>query len=119
MVTYTVMIISTMLFAQALCAPEVNRNSITSTAKPPANLSYDELLYILQTRNGIPQKPKTLSPCARAILGCCRDNQMNESCSETLKCGAFFFDVNPCDDRFVIDALKAAKEFYQQLKDTE
>lgn len=119
MATYrTIMIIVTTMFAQALCRPEVNRNAIASTIKTPASLTYEELVYILQARHGrVENKPIVLSPCARAILGCCKDNRMNESCSEDLKCGAFFFDVNPCDETFILDALNAAKTFYQQLHD--
>lgn len=121
MATYTIVFITTLIFAQAICRPEVQKNTITGgvTINVPANLSYNELRYILQARNGVDVlAPKVLSPCARAILGCCKDNQMNESCSESLNCGAFFFDDNPCDEKFIIDALKAAKSFYQQLKDT-
>ncbi|CAB3239405.1 unnamed protein product [Arctia plantaginis] len=105
-----------MLIAQIFCATEVNQNTIGSTISSPANLSYEELVYIIQERHGVPQRPRILSPCARAILGCCKQNQINEECSEALGCGAFFFDDNPCDDRFVLDALKAANTFYNQLK---
>ncbi|CAH1647116.1 unnamed protein product [Spodoptera littoralis] len=116
MASYTTLVIVTMVLAQAFCRPEGNKNSNYSTIKPPASLSYNELVYILQARHGkdVP-RPKILSPCARAILGCCKDNHINESCSESLNCGAFFFDDNPCDEKFVLDALKAAKSFYQQL----
>ncbi|KAJ2951961.1 hypothetical protein O0L34_g4220 [Tuta absoluta] len=103
--------ILTVLLTQALCKPEVK----SSTFATPANLSYDELLYILKVRSGEQPKPRRLSPCARAILGCCRERVMNEHCSETLKCGAFFFDVNPCEDKFIIDALNAARAFYEQF----
>ncbi|XP_075971804.1 hadley [Anticarsia gemmatalis] len=116
MATYTIMIIATMVFTQAFSATEVNPNSIGGTAQSPTNMTYEELVYILQARQGVPQEARTLSPCARAILGCCKENRMNEQCSESLNCGAFFFDINPCDERFVIDALKAAKNFYQQFK---
>ncbi|CAH0605887.1 unnamed protein product [Chrysodeixis includens] len=112
------LIMSAMLFVQALSAPNTNKNVITSTLQTPANLSYSELLYILESRRGhVGEKSKRLSPCARAILGCCKDNRMNEACSESLHCGAFFFDDNPCDEKFVLDALKSAKVFYQQLQD--
>ncbi|KAJ8733318.1 hypothetical protein PYW08_001616 [Mythimna loreyi] len=122
MATYTIILIATLMFTQAMCRPEVRRNTITSGSTvnpPPASLSYNELRFILQARNGVEvPTPQNLSPCARAILGCCKNNQMNESCSESLKCGAFFFDDNPCDEKFIMDALKAAKSFYQQFKET-
>ncbi|CAG4916377.1 unnamed protein product [Colias eurytheme] len=97
--------------------PPVSSAPQTVTIRSPANLSYEELSFILKTRHGLVEKPpKTLTPCARAILGCCDDKKvMNESCSESLKCGAFFFDDNPCEDKFIIDALKAAKNFYEQF----
>lgn len=106
------------VFTQAICAPQVKttKDKIASTLATPANLSYDELLFILKVRNGEEvKKPISLSPCARAILGCCQKKIMNEQCSETLQCGAFFFDVNPCEDKFVIDALNAARAFYEQF----
>lgn len=106
------------VFTQAICAPQVKArmDKIASTLTTPANLSYDELLFIFKVRSGEePKKPKSLSPCSRAILGCCRNKVMNEQCSETLQCGAFFFDVNPCDDKFVLDALNAARAFYEQF----
>lgn len=86
------------------------------TLKSPANMSYEELEYILQMKRGEEtKKPKVLSPCARAILGCCTGPMMNSHCSEQLNCGAFFFDNNPCEERFVLDALNAAKSFYSQF----
>lgn len=115
MATYMLMFLTSMLLTQAFCATEVN--SIGQPIKSLANLPYEELVFILQSRLGIAQKPRTLSPCARAILGCCKENRMNEHCSESLNCGAFFFDDNPCEDRFIIDALQAAKSFYTQLKE--
>lgn len=112
-----IIIVTVILFVQAFCA-ETNRNVITSTLQTPANLSYSELVYILESRRGLAdQRTRRLSPCARAILGCCKDNRMNESCSESLNCGAFFFDDNPCDEKFVLDALKSAKVFYKELQD--
>nr|XP_034829886.1 uncharacterized protein LOC117987031 [Maniola hyperantus] len=78
--------------------------------------TYNELLYILQSRHGeVGNRPKHLTPCARAILGCCNNRVMNETCSENLKCGAYFFDDNPCEDKFIVDALHAAKLFYEQF----
>lgn len=117
MATNTITIIAIMMFAQAFGRPQINRNSfIGSTIKPPANLSYNELRYLLQARHGVDvPTPKTLTPCAKAILGCCKDNHMNESCSESLNCGAHFFDDNPCDEKFIRNALNAAKRFYQQF----
>lgn len=116
----TIIVIMT-LFTQAICAPEV-KGTMTkiavTTLRSPADavLSYKELLYILEVRNGDDGiKPESLSPCARAILGCCNEKVMNENCSEALNCGAFFFDVNPCEDKFVIDALSAARSFYEQI----
>lgn len=106
------------VFTQAICAPQgkVTMDQIASTIAPPAKLTYDELLFILKVRNGEETRKRiSLSPCARAILGCCQKNVMNEQCSETLQCGAFFFDVNPCDDKYVIDALNAARAFYEQF----
>lgn len=106
------------VFTQAICAPQgkATMDKIASTITTPVNLRYDELLYLLSVRQGEEaQKPISLSPCARAILGCCQKNIMNIQCSETLKCGAFFFDVNPCDDKFVLDALDAARAFYEQF----
>ncbi|KAJ8727545.1 hypothetical protein PYW07_001664 [Mythimna separata] len=121
MAAYTIILIATLMLTQAHSRPEVRRNTITSgstISPPPASLSYNELRYILQARNGVEvQTPYNLSPCARAILGCCKEGQINESCSESLKCGAFFFDDNPCDEKFILDALKAAKSFYQQQDD--
>lgn len=109
--TSTILVIA-MLLAQAISAPQ---NGV-STIKSPVNMTLEELNYLLQVRSGQPQtQPKVLSPCARAILGCCRDKIMNPSCSESLNCGALFFDVNPCEERFVNEALKAASSFYEQL----
>lgn len=116
MAAYKTLIIVTMLMTHIFCATKINQNAVNGTISSPSNLSYEELVYIIQERNGVPQRPRMLSPCARAILGCCKENQMNEGCSEALGCGAFFFDDNPCDDRFVVDALKAANTFYHQLK---
>lgn len=79
-------------------------------------MTYEELNYILKTKRGeVEVPPKTLSPCARAILGCCNGIVMNGHCSESLNCGAFFFDNNPCDEKFVVSALEAAKSFYKQF----
>nr|XP_004925663.3 uncharacterized protein LOC101736265 [Bombyx mori] len=104
----------TLLFVGTMCAPQVNLrnpNPVLSTI----NMSYEDLDYIVKFRSGqVHAKPRTLSPCARAILGCCNGKIMNSNCSESLQCGAFFFDENPCEDRFVEDALKAAKAFYEQ-----
>lgn len=78
--------------------------------------TYNELLYILQSRHGeAGKRPKHLTPCARAILACCNNKVMHETCSESLKCGAYFFDDNPCEDKFIIDALEAARQFYSQF----
>lgn len=113
--------VGALMIVQAFGRPEARSNTLISgiTIKPPANLSYNDLRYILQARNGVDvPAPKTLSPCARAILGCCKDNVINESCSEALKCGAYFFDDNPCDAKFIVSALKEAKTFYTQLKTT-
>ncbi|KAI8424297.1 hypothetical protein MSG28_002847 [Choristoneura fumiferana] len=99
----------TMLLVQAFGAPQ---------SKPIKNpdLSFEELNYIARVRNGeAPKVPKTLTPCARAILGCCVGKVMNTSCSEAHKCGGLFFDDNPCEDKFIIDALKAARIFYDQF----
>lgn len=117
MVNPTAVIIMATLIVQAICAPQLKKQmEISSTIRSAANLSLAELKFIVSVRNGenaIP--PKTLTPCARAILACCKESVMNESCSENLKCGAYFFDVNPCDERFVIDALNAARTFYEQF----
>lgn len=89
---------------------------VTKPTQPQIALSYNELQYILNARNGFTEVPKiTLSVCARAILGCCRQKDMNIMCSETLGCGAHFFDDNPCEDKFITVALKAAKSFYEQI----
>lgn len=114
MAAVKVIVIATVI-TQILCAPQaIIKNP--STLKTPANMSYEELQYIISVRSGQTQvTPKTLSPCARAILGCCKENVMNSYCSESLKCGAFFFDSNPCDDKYMEDALAAAKAFYNQL----
>ncbi|KOB65204.1 Uncharacterized protein OBRU01_23065, partial [Operophtera brumata] len=93
-----------LLIAAAVSAPQSSPNSdtTTSTIKSTVSMSYEELDYILRTKKGeVSVPPKLLSPCARAILGCCKDKVMNEHCSEMLKCGAFFFDDNPCDEQFV------------------
>lgn len=105
----------TMLIAQALCAPQ---NKPVKKIDPLRNpdLSYEELNYIAKVRNGeSPKEPKTLTPCARAILGCCVEKVMNTDCSEAHKCGGHFFDDNPCEDKFIIDALNAARIFYEQF----
>ncbi|CAH2105508.1 unnamed protein product [Euphydryas editha] len=87
---------------------------------PPPYITYDELQYILKSRHGEDSpRPKHLTPCARAILGCCNNNVMNENCSESLKCGAYFFDDNPCEERFILEALVAAKKFYEQFNNIE
>ncbi|CAK1546196.1 unnamed protein product [Leptosia nina] len=100
--------------AGALTFKDSQEAAVPRETKP--NLSYNELLYILKTRNGDRTKPpKALSPCARAILGCCDENKViNENCSVLLNCGAYFFDDNPCDDKFIYDALRAATAFYHQ-----
>lgn len=92
--------------------------NLTKNSSP--YISYDELYYILKSRHGeVIPRPKHLTPCARAILGCCNNSVMNESCSETLKCGAYFFDDNPCEDKFILEALEAAKKFYEQFNIVE
>lgn len=106
-------IVMAALIAVASSAPQ---GSQAQTVKSPADMSYQELQYILQTKRGENTKqPKVLSPCARAILGCCTGLNMNSHCSEQLNCGAFFFDANPCEEQFVLDALNAAKRFYSQF----
>lgn len=83
-------------------------------------ITYDELVYILQSRHGGgSERPKTMTPCARAILGCCKDKVMNEYCSESLMCGAYFFDDNPCEDKFILQALEAASKFYDQFNNVQ
>lgn len=80
-------------------------------------LSYEELEYIFSRQQGIGnvQRPKTLTPCARAILGCCKGGIMEEECSVDVGCGAYFFDANPCTKTFVRDALAAARAYYGQF----
>ena len=79
-------------------------------------ITYEELVYILQSRHGEEsERPKYMTPCARAILGCCQNKVMNEYCSESLQCGAYFFDDNPCEDKFILQALEAARKFYDQF----
>lgn len=106
-----------LLIAAAVCAPQNKLNSDSSVSNRQTSLmTYEELEYILRTKRGEPGVlPKKLSPCARAILGCCNGIVMNSHCSESLKCGAFFFDDNPCEEEFVISALKAASVFYNQF----
>ncbi|XP_063360782.1 uncharacterized protein LOC134649879 [Cydia amplana] len=107
----TSMLISMMLL-QALGAPQ-NKSVKKVDSKNPADLSYEELKFIdLKRRGGFPTPPKRLSPCAKAILGCCEEKVIDPECSEALYCGAHFFDDNPCDDKFIIDALKAARQYY-------
>lgn len=109
-----------LLIASVVSAPQSTLNSDTSTLKSPASMSYEELDYILRTKRGeVTVPPKKLTPCARAILGCCNDKVMNGHCSESLNCGAFFFDDNPCEEQFVVSALKAAKTFYKQLNEVQ
>ncbi|CAH2235513.1 jg14778, partial [Pararge aegeria aegeria] len=92
------------------------RNTPVLIENPKLGPTYNELLFILQSRHGMAgMQPKHLTPCARAILGCCNNKAMNDTCSENLKCGAHFFDDNPCEDKFIIDALEAAKLFYEQF----
>ncbi|KPJ06039.1 hypothetical protein RR48_14481 [Papilio machaon] len=99
------------IFAKTGCR-EIEKQKLNSDDR----FTVEELSYILATRNGEEvNQPKTISPCASAILSCCNEKVMNPYCSESLKCGAFFFDDNPCEDKFVIDALKAARAFYEQL----
>ncbi|GBP56980.1 hypothetical protein EVAR_79116_1 [Eumeta japonica] len=103
---------------------EVKTASKAAATKPvptissPANLTYKELVYILQYRSGTVQKPVVvLSNCARAVLGCCNSGVMNQNCFESLRCGGLIFDDNPCEDKFIIEALKAAREYYDQWND--
>ncbi|CAG9559735.1 unnamed protein product [Danaus chrysippus] len=116
----------TVFVAVALLVMQVYTRDIRSNTPSAGNskknitsyIKYNELVYILETRHGNPaKKPTRLTPCARAILSCCEEKVINEGCSESLKCGAYFFDDNPCEDKFIIDALEAAKLFYQQLVD--
>ncbi|CAH2071087.1 unnamed protein product, partial [Iphiclides podalirius] len=87
----------------------------TSDSKSKLTLTVQELSFILSTRRGDNVKPpRTISPCARAILTCCNGKVINSQCSESMKCGAFFFDDNPCEDKFIVDALNAARTFYEQ-----
>lgn len=79
------------------------------------DLSYKELEYIYNSRLETKNRLKVpFTPCARAILGCCKEKKMIEGCSEELGCGSLFFDSNPCQDRFMIEALEAARLFYEQ-----
>lgn len=115
--TATIILI-TALFAQAICAPQAVTEKSPSTFQSPANLSIEEITYIIKVRSGNvndASPPRFLTPCARAILGCCNGSVINENCSESLKCGAFFFDANPCDDKFISEALQAARGFYEQF----
>ncbi|XP_028173849.1 uncharacterized protein LOC114362592 [Ostrinia furnacalis] len=114
---HTAIILVLTLIAQALGAPQSKKKiDAPSTIRSPANLSLKELEYIVGVRRGEPvPPPKTLTPCARAILGCCQKSVMNESCSEALNCGAYFFDANPCSEKYVLDALNAARTFYDQF----
>ncbi|KAL0882535.1 hypothetical protein ABMA27_000997 [Loxostege sticticalis] len=117
MPSHTTIILIATLVAQAICLPQVKRKiDNPTTIRSPANLSLEELKFIIGVRNGDDvTPPKTMTPCARAILGCCNGTVMNESCSESLNCGAYFFDVNPCSEKFVVDALNAARTFYEQF----
>lgn len=118
MANLTAIIVMAALIAQVICAPQVKKQmkTDTSTIRSLVNLSLAELKFIVGVRRGENvSPPKTLTPCARAILSCCKGSVMNEECSESLECGAYFFDVNPCDERFVIDALNAARTFYEQF----
>lgn len=110
----TLMLISMMVF-QAQGAPQ-NKSVKKVDTKNPTDLSYEELTFIEQKRRGgFPTPPKKLSPCAKAILGCCEEQVIDSECSEALNCGAHFFDDNPCDDKFIVDALKAARLYYDQF----
>ncbi|KAJ0178707.1 hypothetical protein K1T71_005482 [Dendrolimus kikuchii] len=109
--SYSAIVLMTVVLASAYAAPQTS-----PTATKPPNISPEDLTYIIKVRNGeATTPPVNLSPCARAILGCCKANVMNTQCSENLKCGAFFFDVNPCEDKFIVEALQAARMFYQQF----
>ncbi|XP_023933792.2 uncharacterized protein LOC112042851 [Bicyclus anynana] len=111
MTKYSLLVVVAALIAhtQARDIPSIIKN-------PKLGPTYNELLFILQSRFGeAGPQPKHLTPCARAILGCCNNNVMNETCSESLKCGAHFFDDNPCEEKFILDALTAAKLFYEQF----
>lgn len=118
-----VFVIIAALVAELTCSPaDLKNHKSKKVAMQPiytnqAHLLYEELQYIysLQHGNGTAVRPKTLTPCARAILGCCKEGQMQEICSVDLGCGAYFFDDNPCDEKFVIDALNAAQAFYEQF----
>lgn len=103
------------VFAKTGCR-EIRQEKLNSDVQSQIKFTVEELTYILSTRNGeYVNPPKTITPCASAILSCCNEKVINPYCSEKLKCGAFFFDDNPCEDKFVIDALKAARAFYEQL----
>ncbi|KAG7307810.1 hypothetical protein JYU34_006407 [Plutella xylostella] len=110
------------LVALVVSSPAAGRGSVAErpSGQPEfssANLSYDELVFILKNRNSKTgmKPPKTFSPCARAILSCCTDKKLKTKCSEDMGCGAHFFDDNPCDEKFVVEALRAAKIFYRQF----
>ncbi|CAH0729396.1 unnamed protein product, partial [Brenthis ino] len=115
---YVVLAIIFMFVAQINYARNI-KSTIVPLGDPVKNstyVTYEELVYILHTRNGIDSaRPKYLTPCARAILGCCKGKVINENCSEALHCGAYFFDNNPCDDKFILQALEAARSFYDQF----
>lgn len=116
----TIAVIS-LLIASAVSAPQKNATSETrlklESSALKSQMTTEELEYILKTKSrDAREPPKKLSPCARAILGCCNDAKvMNSHCSESLNCGAFFFDDNPCEEEFVISALNAAHTFYKQF----
>lgn len=115
--TLTIVLIATLL-NQICYAREIKGDARSPGDGQKLTLTVGELSYILITRRGGDvSPPKNISPCARAILTCCNEKVINPYCSEALKCGAFFLDDNPCEDKFVIDALKAAKIFYTQLND--
>ncbi|CAG9795251.1 unnamed protein product [Diatraea saccharalis] len=120
MTSVAVITIVAALIGNVICAPaEVKGNDRgVDTIRSPANLSFEELNYLLRVRSGVDTpnvNPIYLTPCARAILGCCKENVMNGDCSESLNCGAYFFDVNPCDVKYIQMALESAKAFYEQF----
>lgn len=109
---YATIVIMAVILISALAAPQ----NPTLETKPSSVIPPEDLTYIIKIRNGEPTtRPRNLSPCARAILGCCKGNVMNSQCSENLNCGAFFFDVNPCDESYIEGALQAARKFYEQF----
>lgn len=106
MAATSILVIGLLMITQAICAPQSGSSvrSRLAPAKTAEEIKGQDL-----------KPPYALSPCARAILGCCNNKVMNSHCSESLKCGAFFFDNNPCDDKYVLEALKAANKFYSQF----